>query len=92
VIAILCLLSLTGCGSRQIVRTEFVYCTVPHIPENIIYYDVNWTASGDPSSVYTLTFGQAQNILKNVEMLKSRERDLINIIEYVRKNCGKKPD
>jgi hypothetical protein len=85
-------LNLTGCGSKQIVRTEFVYCTVPQISEGITYYDVNWTISGEPNYVYSLTFGQAQNILKNVEMLKSREKDLIDIIEYVRKNCSKKPD
>jgi len=79
-VLILCLLSLTGCSpARQIVRTEYVHAAVPDVPAEPAYWPVLWQRSGDGS--WALDEGNAKNLLKNVELMKSYQTDMRIILE-----------
>lgn len=74
-------MSLTGCGTSPIVRTEHIKQTIPPLPTTPDYYPVVWQKMDD---LYCLSPGSAKNLLKNKTLQDGRERDLEAIIEGLR--------
>lgn len=74
-------MSLMGCGSSPIVRTEYVRQQIPSLPSHPEYYPVQWAKAGDD---YCLDTADAKNLLKNKALQDAREKDLEIIIEGLR--------
>lgn len=77
---ILLCLSLIGCGSSEIVKTQFIKSTVPPLPDKPTYYDIQWNNSGG----YCLDEQGAKNLLKNKALTDDYIRQLENTIEGLR--------
>jgi len=77
-ILILCFVSLMGCSpSKQIVRTEYIKTEIPPIPADPVYYRVTWQAE---NGRYCLTEEGAKNLLKNMGLMKSYQKDMKSIL------------
>ncbi len=75
---ILFCVSLIGCSTKQIVRTEYIKQQIPDLPQEPEYYPVQWHMSG---MSYCLDEGNAKNLLKNRGLDKGYQEELRNILE-----------
>jgi len=80
------LLSLTACSPRQVVVKEYVKQTVPEIPKEPNYWQVQWTKQKiQDQEWYALDAQNAKNLLKNIEVMKEYQTDLKTILEGLKK-------
>ena len=75
------LTSLTGCGDKALVRTEYVRPTIPALPAKPDHYSVKWKKVGND---YCLDETGAKNHLKNFELDNDHLQQHIEIIEGLR--------
>ena len=78
-LAMLCWMPLTGCTPvKQIVKTEYVYPTIPPMPAEPEYYPVVF---GRCAEGYYLDEENAKNLLKNLAIEDAHTADLKIILE-----------
>lgn len=71
-----------GCGaSNQVIKTEYIRCDIPEIPEMPQYTPVIWNMR---DGLYCLNRDNAINLLKNIELERAYCNDLMIIIKGVR--------
>ena len=81
--AMLCWMPLTGCTpAKQIVRTEYVYPTIPPLPAEPEYYPVVF---GRCAEGYCLDEKNAKNLLKNLAIEDAHTADLKIILEGLKR-------
>jgi hypothetical protein len=74
---------LTGCTpAKQIVRTEYVYPTIPPLPAEPEYYPVVF---GRCAEGYCLDEKNAKNLLKNLTIEDAHAADLKSILESLKR-------
>ena len=79
----LCWTPLTGCTpARQIVKTEYVYQTVPPLPAEPEYYPVVF---GRCAEGYCLDEENAKNLLKNMAIEDAHTAELKGILEDLKR-------
>ena len=76
-IAILLYVSLTAC-SPQAVRTEYIKCEVPPLPEKPSYFK---TAPVEKDGAYCFDEQGFKNLIKNIMVDRGYENDLRMILE-----------
>lgn len=80
----------TACGSKTIVKTEYIYPIV-NIPEEPMYYNVYWKKIDDK---YCLDIDNAKFLLKNYHIIKTYKDELklilTNIKEFKKEEDEKK--
>ena len=81
-LTMLCWTPLTGCTpAKQIVKTEYVYPTIPPMPTEPEYYPVVF---GRCAEGYYLDEKNAKNLLKNLAIEDAHTADLKIILESLR--------
>ncbi len=80
-VTILFCLSLIGCSSNQVVRTEYIRPDIPPIPEEPEYYNVQWQKI---NKSYCLDADNAINLLKNIEFMKGYQLELKTMLEELK--------
>jgi hypothetical protein len=81
--------SLIGCSTRQIVKTEYIRQQVAGLPKEPEYYPVQWqhppvsplTKGGIEGGGYCLDEDNAKNLLKNRELDKGYQEEMRRILE-----------
>ena len=86
-LAMLCLTlfcgSLTACSSlaHQIVRTDYIKQDIPAPPAVPDFYPVQFQGSG---ALYCVDEGSAKNLLKNFDLMREYEDEMLGIITDLR--------
>lgn len=78
---ILFCVSLIGCSSKQIVRTEYIKQQIPALPEEPEYYPVQWQWK---DGQYCIDEESAKNLLKNRQLDKGYQEEMRKIFESLK--------
>ena len=74
-------MSLIGCSSKQIVKTEYIRQQVPDLPQEPEYYPVVWH---NKLGFYCLDAENAKNLLKNRELDKGYQEEMKTILQSLK--------
>ena len=74
-------MSLIGCSTKTIVKTEYIRQEIPDLPEEPEYYQVKWHMC---YSFYCIDAENAKALLKNRALDKAYQEELRTILEHLR--------
>lgn len=78
---ILFCMSLIGCSTKQIIKTEYIKQQIPDLPKEPEYYPVQWQSK---DGMYCVDEGSAKNLLKNRELDKGYQEEMKEILKHLR--------
>ncbi|MBI3584213.1 MAG: hypothetical protein HY096_09750 [Nitrospinae bacterium] len=63
------------------IRTEYIYPQIPELPAEPEYYEVRWIGK---DGLYCIDADNAKNLLKNIELMKGYQEEMMLIMEGLR--------